>query len=85
MVEDKSEIQIIEESWQDVVSMSKDKMSLLQISFEIGVNYDTLKKHASKIALEQKVLDGSITAIQLQKNLTDASEFEEIKKQVWGI
>jgi len=85
MVEDKSEILIIEESWEQINELSKDKMPLQQISFEIGVNYDTLKKYVKKIALEKQVISGNITAIQVSEKLDDAIEFANIKKSVWEL
>lgn len=85
MTEDKNEIQTIEEEWQTIHDLSKEKVSLLQISFEIGVNYDTLKKHVKKIALEKQVISGNITAIQISAKLDEASEFAQIKKGVWEL
>lgn len=85
MIEDKSEILIIEESWQQIADLSKDNISLQQIAFEIGVNYETIKKHVLKIALEKQAIGGNVTAVQTQIKLNDATEFEAIKKRVWEL
>ena len=81
----KKEIQLIEESWEEIKTLSNDGMTLLQISYEIGVSYDTLKLNASKLALEHQVLSGNITAIQTQINISDAEVFAAIKKRVWDL
>lgn len=84
-MEDPAELLIIEENWEQIVSFSKDKMALHQIAFEIGVKPLVLKKYVSIIALEKKVLEGNITAIQIQENLNDAVNFQKIKKSVWDL
>lgn len=84
-MENPAELLIIEESWEQILALSKDKMSLHQIAFEIGVKPVTLKKYVSIVALEKKVLEGNITAIQIQENLNDAVNFQKIKKSVWDL
>jgi len=85
MEQNKKDILTIEESWEQIIAFSKEKLSLHQIAFEIGVDYDTLKKHVATIALEKKVLEGNLTAIQIKENIQNASDFADIKAAVWEL
>jgi len=85
MEQNKKDILTIEESWEQIMEFSKEKLSLHQISFEISVDYDTLKKHVATIALEKKILEGNLTAIQIKENIQNASDFAQIKADVWEL